>query len=172
MTSADWGVETEPLHLRGIPDGKFAPTESDDPMEMPAVKAAQQQGFEPAPEAPLWTFLPAVWPYPARAWVPDTRVRHMEVFCTGEPARTVPWSTADYFEIETDANRLLSECGLPLRPPGRVWLFKPPQAITSLDATLSWLVKSAKGAGLDIMANRAFVEQVLSDLEGLFRSGT
>jgi len=168
MTSVDWGVETE--SLPGIADGRYTPADADDPMEMAAVRAALEQGFEPAPEAPLWTFLPAVWPHASRAWVPDTRVRHMQILCTGKPARTVPWSTADYFEMETDANRLLSECGLPSRPPGRLWLLKPPPEVPSLDAALSRLVTSAKNAGLDIMANRAFVQQVLSDLKGLFRS--
>jgi hypothetical protein len=78
---------------------------------------------------------------------------------------------ADYFEMETDANRLLAECGLPVRPPGRLWLLRSPEGMASLDATLSCLVTSAKGAGLDVMANTAFVQQVLRDLNGLFASG-
>jgi hypothetical protein len=172
MESADWGVETEPLHFRGIPDGRFSPTDSDDPMEMPAVKAARQQGFEPAPEAPLWTFLPAVWPEAARSWTPDTRVRHMQVACEGGPIQRLPWSSAGYFEMEADANWLLAECGLPPRPPGRLWLLKPPQKFDSLDATLRWLTVSAKDAGLDIMANRPFVLNVQRDLEALFATGT
>ena len=139
-------------------------------MEMPAVRAARNRGLEPAPEAPLWTFLPAVWPQASRAWVPDTRVRHMEVVCNGEPARTVPWSTVDYFEMETDANWSLAECGLPARPAGRLWLLKPPPQIASLDDTLGRLIVSAKEAGLDIMATRAFVQQVHRDLDGLFTS--
>ncbi|WP_370865769.1 DUF5956 family protein [Nocardioides agariphilus] len=172
MESADWGGDTEPLHLGGIPDGRFSPTDSDDPLEVPAVRAAREQGFEPAPEAPLWTFLPAVWPVVARAWIPDTRIRHMEVACDGEPLRTLPWSSADYFELEADANRLLAECGLTSRPPGRLWLLKPPQEFVSLDATLSWLVRSAKEAGLDIVANQPFVLRVQRDLDVLFASGT
>lgn len=172
MESADWGVETEPLHLRGIPDGRFSPPDSDDPWEMPAVRAAREQGFEPAPEAPLWTFLPAVWPGVARAWIPDTRIRHKQVACDGEPLRTLPWSTADYFEMEADANGLLVQWGVPPRPPGRLWLLKSPERFASLEATFGWLSTSAKDAGLDIMANRAFVQQVVRDLRTLFTPRT
>ena len=171
MESADWGLETESLQLRGRVDRRYPPTESDDPLEVPAVRAARERGFEPAPEAPLWTFLPAVWPREARAWVPDTRVRHLQVACNGEPSRTLLWSTADYFEIESDANWLLAECGLPARPPGRLWLLMPPPGFASLEATLSSLLKTAKDAGLDVIADRAFVQQVVRDLEFLFRPG-
>ena len=96
----------------------------------------------------------------------------MQVACHGEPARTLPWSTADYFEMESDANWLLAECGLPARPPGRLWLLKPPPGFSSLDATLSCLVESAKETGLDIMANRPLVLQVHRDLDVQFASGT
>jgi hypothetical protein len=96
----------------------------------------------------------------------------MQVSCNGEPARTLPWSTADYFEMESDANWLLAECGVAARPPGRLWLLRPPHGFSSLDATLSWLSASAKEAGLVIMANRPFVLQVEGDLGVLFTSGT
>jgi hypothetical protein len=79
--------------------------------------------------------------------------------CNGEPTRTLPWSTADYVEMESDANWFIAECGLPPRPPGRLWLLRPPRGFISLDSTLTWLVESAKEAGLDIMANRPFALQ-------------
>jgi hypothetical protein len=53
-----------------------------------------------------------------------------------------------------------------------LWLLKSPQGLGCLDATLSRLVKSAKSAGLDIVADRAFVHQVRGDLDGLFGSGS
>ena len=74
--------------------------------------------------------------------------------------------------MESDANGLLAECGLPARPAGRLWLLQPPQGFVSLDATLSRLVKSAKDAGLDILANPALVQHVQRDLDGLFPSGS
>jgi len=168
MATVDWGVETDPFHFRGVLDDRFAPTEADDPLELPAVRAARGHGFEPAPEAPLWTFLPAVWPQAARGWTPDTRVRQMMVFCNAEPARAVRWSAADYFEMEADANAFLAECGLPPRPAGRVWLLKPPPGFASVDDALRRLQRSAKEAGLHVMADRAFVRQVSRDLDGLF----
>ena len=100
----------------------------------------------------MWTFLPAVWPASARAWILDTRIRHARISCDGKPAQVVPWCTADYFQVEADANELLVECGLPPRPAGRLWLLKSPPDQRSLHGTLELLVKSATAAGLDPMS--------------------
>jgi hypothetical protein len=125
-------------------------------------------GYEPAPEAPLWCFLPAIWPDDARAWVRDIRIRHQTVSCDGEPARRFPWSAADHAEVETDINDLLGECGLPPRPAGRVWLLRPPGDLT-LDDVLGRLLTAAQAAGDDVMASPAFVEHVDAELTRLFR---
>ena len=171
MESADWDVEGDPAHFPRSGDGRSAPTESDDPLDLPAVRAASDHGYETAPEAPMWTFLPAVWPKAARAWIPDTRVRHMRVSCNGEPTRVVPWSTADYFEIESDANGILAECGLPSRPGGRLWLLKPPPGQPSLQHTLKALLASAKRTGLQVRATSELVEHVQRELSAVFADG-
>jgi Family of unknown function (DUF5956) len=167
MDSVDWGVDTDPARFPGTGQG-LAPTDSDDPHGMPAVRAAGEQGYEPAPEAPMWIFLPAVWPMDARTWLPDTRVRHKKLVCHGEPTRVVPWSTADYFEMEADANSMLAACGLPSRPPGRFWLLKPPSAQPSLELVLDHLLISAERTGLQMLATGQFVEHVRKDLGVLF----
>lgn len=169
MEPVDWGIDSSPARFPGVSGDGFAPVESDDPGDMPVVLAASRQGYEPAPEAPMWTFLPAVWPASARAWILDTRIRHARISCDGKPAQVVPWCTADYFEVEADANELLVECGLPPRPAGRLWLLKSPPDQRSLHGTLELLVKSATGAGLDPMASLAFVEHVRLTLPELFR---
>jgi hypothetical protein len=169
MEPVDWGIDSSPARFPGVSGDGFAPVDSDDPWDMPVVLAASRQGYEPAPEAPMWTFLPAVWPASARAWILDTRIRHARISCDGKPAQVVPWCTADYFEVEADANELLAECGLPPRPAGRLWLLKSPPDQRSLHGTLELLVKSATGAGLDPMASLAFVEHVRLTLPELFR---
>ena len=171
MKAVDWGVDIHPARFPGAGDGRFAPTDSDDPVDMPAVRVAREHGYEPAPEAPLWTFLPAVWPEAARAWIPDDRVRHARVACIGEPERVVPWSTADYFEMEAEANWMLAECGLPARPPGRLWLLKPPPGQESLERFVGLLLASSKRAGLPVMATAQFVEHIRQDLSAWFDSG-
>lgn len=172
MEPVDWGIDIAPGHFPGVPDQRSTPTDSDDPFTLPAVRAAHGEGYEPAPEAPMWTFLPAVWPTSARMWIPDTRVRHMRVSCNGEPPRVVPWSTADYFEVEADANELLAQCGLPPRPGGRLWLLKSPSDASSLENLLSLLVQSANEIGLDTLASAPFVEHVQWVLPKLFEAAT
>jgi hypothetical protein len=168
MELADWGVDSDPAHFPRSGDGRFAPTESDDPVDLPLFRAAGDCGYEAAPEAPMWTFLPAVWPETARTWTPDTRVRQMRVSCNGEPLRVVPWSTVDYFEMESDANGTLAECGLPSRPPGRLWLLKPPPGQPSLEHTLGTLLASAEGAGVQVRSTREFVELAQRELSAMF----
>ena len=106
MEPVDWGIGSSPARFPGVSGDCSAPVDSDDPWVMPVVRAASRQGYEPAPEAPRWTFLPAVWPTSARAWILDTRIRHARISCDGQPAQVVPWCTADYFEVEADANEL------------------------------------------------------------------
>ncbi|HVQ17662.1 MAG TPA: DUF5956 family protein, partial [Actinomycetes bacterium] len=168
MEPVDWGADTAPANFPGSDVGRFAPTESDDPWELPAVRVAREHGYEVAPEAPMWTFLPAVWPKDARTWIPDTRVRYMRVSCNGEPTRVLPWSTADYFEIEAEANGTLADCGIPTRPAGRLWLLRPPPGQPSVEHVLSLLVASAEGRGLQVLATREFVEHVRQELSVMF----
>jgi hypothetical protein len=172
MDSPDWGVDSDQANFPGSGDGRYvAPTESDDPWELPAVRAASEHGYEVAPEAPMWAFLPAVWPRFARTWIPDTRVRYLRVSCDGEPTRVVPWSTADYFEIEADANGILAECGLPSRPAGRLWLLQPPPGQPSVEHTLNVLLASAERAGLPVLATKALVEHVRREVNDMFEHG-
>jgi hypothetical protein len=168
MVRADWGVDTEPFRVRGSADAAFAAVDADDPWEVPAVRAAAEQGFEPAPEAPIWSFLPAIWPPEERAWVPDTRVRHWQGSCQGEPLRRVPWPTVTYFEMEEEANGLLAQCGVPARPAGRLWLLKPPPTFSSLGVALASFSRSADDAGIAVMASREFVARVRREVGARF----
>jgi hypothetical protein len=144
------------------------PVDSDDLTALPLVQAARAMGYEPAPEAPLWCFLPAIWRNDARAWVRDTRIRHQTVSCGGKPASRVPWSTADYAEVEADTNDLLGECGLPPRPAGRVWLLRLPPGYFTLDDVMTRLMVAAEAAGADVMASARFVVHVDAELRRLF----
>jgi len=171
MVAADWGLDTEETSFAHVPHDRCEPIDSDDPAMLPQAQAARAQGYEPAHEAPMWCFLPAIWPESARAWVRDTRVRHASGSCDGRAWRA-PWSAADHAEIEVDTNEMLRRCGLPPRPAGRVWLLKPPPGFTNLQETLGHLGRTAELAGLDAMASRSFVEHVERELDTLFRPTT
>lgn len=148
MTGYDWGVESAEAYF-GLARS-FKGIDSDDPRDLPAVAEAITLGYEPATEAPMYCYLPAIWPVHARAWVRDNRVRHAtSMNPDGTPFR-LPWSTADYFEIEADYNGFLATCGVPPRPAGRVWLLKPPPGFADLDSALLHLGAAATAAGLEL----------------------
>lgn len=126
MVEADWGVDDEwsSFDPRG-PEWEWV--HSDSPEDVREVQAARARGYLPADEAPMWCFLPAIWPSGARAWVRDTRVRHLTRQRTGESPERLPWNTADYADIERETNAFLTELGLPPRPAGRIWLLRAPE---------------------------------------------
>lgn len=168
VAAGDWGLALEEAHFPETRGVGASALDSDDPATLPAVQAAKLLGFEPAPEAPLYCYLPAVWPNHSRAWIRDIRVRHALVSCNGEPSKREPWSTWDYFEVESDVNSSLTHCGFPPRPPGRLWLLKSPPHFASLDATLRHLYTAAESAGLRMDVPADFAAHVAREVELLF----
>ena len=167
MTAADWGLDLLDLVVPGA-HLQDDPVDSDDPADLPVVAAARSLGWEPAHEAPLWCFLPAVWDHGARAWVHDLRVRHEVGGILGQELRRRPWSTWVYADIEADTNALLRECGLPPRPFGRVWLLRPPPGFASLAEVLDHLSDHAVASGQEITVTPGFVRVVADEVRRLF----
>ena len=124
--------------------------------ELPEVVAAGRRGFAPAPEAPMWCFLPVVWPDDHRAWVRDRRARTSVVGWDDGRTQRDHWSATTYAEIEGDINSMLADLGLPPRPPGRIWLLRPPPGC-SLDEFLRHVWSSWTSAGNPAMATRELV---------------
>ena len=165
--AGDWAVGEDEARFTREQD-RLIGVDTDDPADLPGSRAAAALGFEPAPEAPLFCFLPALWPAGARAWIRDVRIRHGQVSSGEGSSDRVPWSTWDYVELEAETNRLLVTCGFDPRPPGRLWLLKPPPAFDSLDAALTHLSASASAAGLPILADRTFAEHVGREVARIF----
>ncbi|WP_423804960.1 DUF5956 family protein [Nocardioides salarius] len=115
MVEWEWGEDEQPSSF-GLSSSCGEPVYSDQPDDVPEVRAARARNYFPAHEAPLWCFIPAIWPSEARAWVHDRRVRHSTRLCDGGPLERLPWTAADYADIENDTNALLAELGLPPRP--------------------------------------------------------
>ena len=163
----DWGLTTPELRVPGVRHS-WDSVDSNDPAAVPAAAGARALGFEPAPEAPVWCFLPWLWPDDARAWVRDARARHSTIVCDGQPPRRVASSAWDYAAGEADVNRLLAECGLPPRPFGRLWLLRPPPGFATLDDALHHLTVRALADGEDLMASAGFVRAVGREVARLF----
>jgi hypothetical protein len=168
MVFADWGLESDEAVFPDAMDRRWESVDSDDPAMVAAAKAARKHGYEPAHEAPLWCFVPAMWPAPARCWVRDTRVRHSTVSGERGPSGRVPWCTALYAEIESDINRLLAECGIPPRPAGRLWLLRPPPGFDSVGMALDQISAAAEVNGEDIMVSARFAAHAKREIRRLF----
>ncbi|MGZ4453492.1 MAG: DUF5956 family protein [Nocardioides sp.] len=167
MARGDWAVDSDETRFTPEQDSLVG-VATDDPAELPGVRAAAALGYEPVPEAPLFCFLPAIWPAGARAWIRDVRIRHGNVSWGEGPSERVPWSAWDYVELEAETNRLLVTCGFDPRPAGRLWLLQPPPGFDSLDAALTHLSASATAAGLPILADRTFAEHVGREVARIF----
>lgn len=115
---SDW-TNDPPSSL--APDGS-RPTNSI-VLELPEVQALIAQGWRLAPEAPVWSFLPAVWPKEHRTWVPD-RALHLCVVVEGSVARTEQLTRAELDELDADAAQLCARAGIASRPPRRIWLLR------------------------------------------------
>lgn len=97
--------------------------------ELPEVQALAGDGWRPLHDAPLYSLLPAAWPFAHRRWVPDRLPR---VSCGGSTATyygsVVPLPAEgdeDYWEDDTAAEEA-REAGLPPPPSGRIWLVRSP----------------------------------------------
>lgn len=139
-----WGVDH--AYVRDVWPSEPLPAE-----HLPAVVAARRDGWHLAPAAPVWSFLPAVWPPPARAWVPDRSVPVTRLHGNGEVDALVPWSAWDHAEMERDTNDMLVEAGVPARPFGRLWLLRPPPAYEELDRAVEALAAQAEADGIPLM---------------------
>lgn len=119
------------------------------PAELPEVRALLDAGWQLAPDAPVWAFLPAVWPPEHRTWVFDRSTRTcIETIETasGRTSRVVPWTKADYAEVDTDLGALCTDAGVPARPRGRLWLLRT-HAGTSLSDVLERAIREVQASG-------------------------
>ncbi|GAA2734273.1 hypothetical protein GCM10009867_14020 [Pedococcus aerophilus] len=148
-------------------DAGNEPVAADDARDLPHAMAARENGFEVAPDAPLWLFLPAVWPAAHRTWIRDNRVRSQRAAVDGDVV-DLPWSTADYLDMEAHELSVLRALGLPPRPAGRVWLLRPPPGCRDLDDTLRRVTDAAHAAGVPTELTREFVDHVVVTLRTLF----
>jgi hypothetical protein len=165
MGQPDWGVD-EAARSFGSASSSWDPVYSDQPEDVPEVAAARAARFFPADEAPLWCFIPAIWPVSERAWVRDCRVRHLNRSYADGRSERLPWTAAEYAEIEVDTNRSLADLGLPPRPAGRIWLLRPPPRHRSAQAVLDD-VWAGWVDGPDTTTPR-FVAYIESRLRGIF----
>ena len=149
----DWGLDSEPMRSGWPSKAMLA-------HELPEVLEARDEGWFLTSDAPMWAFLPAVWPAAHRRWIPDRSIRWARMSCAGGPTTDMPWSAWDYVEHERDINDLLTASSVPPRPAGRLWLLRTPRAFRDLDSTIDSLAKSALRAEIALCCSQELVEFV------------
>ena len=98
------------------------------PDRLPEVAELVAEGWVLAPDAPVWAFLPAIWPPKRRTWVVDRSTRYADSYeiSTGGVVRAehAAMSVDDVAEIERDRDDLAAAAGCPGRPHDRLWLLR------------------------------------------------
>ncbi|MFI7075350.1 DUF5956 family protein [Micromonospora sediminicola] len=144
----DWGLD-QPAH----PAAARAAHEDVDgspPEQLPEVRELTGQGWQLAPDAPGYVFLPAVWPSELRTWVPDRATRYEQWYeqdpkthrVIGE--QTVRCSGESRNETDNDHDWSLERVGITGRPRRRLWLLKPPPGYASVDEVLNEVWRRAQ----------------------------
>lgn len=165
MPSADWGLD-QPPHEMAPSDGRQSPAIAED---LPEVRQLLGQGWHLLPEAPMWVFLPAVWPMHSRAWVPDRSTRYFEEWVNGRSTGRRPWTEEIRDAVERDLNEGLRRAGLPPRPANRLWLVRLPDGFTTLEELLHELIFAAEQRGVDTTLTPEFSSAVQDHLRQLFK---
>ncbi|MQA09892.1 MAG: hypothetical protein GEU98_15335 [Pseudonocardiaceae bacterium] len=172
MPDYDWGLD-EPAH----PSAQHMHGEQrrpERPAELPEVVRLTEGGWFLAPEAPLWAFLPAVWPRHGRTWFPDVATRYLveswsSPNSSSHTSRTRPWPDEVYAEVEADSNTLMAEAGIAPRPRGRLWLLHPPAGRRTLDAVLEAITERAYRQNIAPSGgDPVFIEFVATELRTMF----
>lgn len=164
MVEVNWAVDDPPHPVSRRHEGRSDVQQA----ELPEVLALAEEGWCLAPDAPMWVFLPAVWPVSERTWVPDRSTNYVTRWSDSGYSDRVPWSDHDYTEVEADMNMLLGQAGVPGRPAGRLWLLRVPAQFKDLDDVLDDLVSSADAQSVVPNCNRDFVVHVAHRLQPLF----
>ncbi|GIJ29116.1 hypothetical protein Vqi01_42780 [Micromonospora qiuiae] len=167
-TAYDWGLDQPPdpaAEHAGEADGLT-------PEQLPEVRKLTAQGWQLAPDAPLYAFLPAVWPRESRTWVPDRATRYETWYEQDPKTRTVlraetrQVGPAMMTEIDDDHDWTLARVGITGRPRGRLWLLKPPRGHGSIDAVLDHVWQHAQQQGIDVTMSEPFVELTVRIVRG------
>lgn len=165
MVIHDWGQDQPPAPIASVNAAPLdAPAE-----DLPEIQALAAEGWHLLPhDAPMWQFLPAVWPRAHRTWVPDRSTRYYSDYVDGHFVAHAPWTPAMLESVESDINTRLIAAGLSPRPPRRLWLARLPEGFRSLDDLLQNLAETAERRGVEPFAQQAFIRVVGEHLAALF----
>jgi hypothetical protein len=115
--------------------------------ELPEVRVLMAQGWYPLDGSPLHGLLPTAWPAEHRCWLPDRlpKVSHRYdgVLSYLVPAEAGRRTRASNELVEEEA----VEAGLPLPPPGRIWLLRSPFRCVAMPVLLRLIWQRSEQVG-------------------------
>jgi hypothetical protein len=127
--------------------------------ELPEVRQLSVDGWDLAPDAPVWAFLPSVWPVQDRTWINDRATRWYTELNDGIEKRTAAWDPQEYLVVDRDFNELCLRAGVGPRPKGRIWLLRvPSSAGASVDGVLDQIISGAESKGVRFQSSSALTE--------------
>ncbi|MFD3872805.1 DUF5956 family protein [Streptomyces sp. NPDC058623] len=146
-------------------------TESE-PDRLPEVRELGEWGWSLAPDAPMWVFLPYVWPPRARTWVPDRSTRWQIETVLDSANRVIdivchPVPESERETQERDATADLARVGIPPRPAGRLWLLRPVGGFEGVEDVLDHLCSGAETRGVAVALSEEFAQLCADELESL-----
>ena len=169
MSSHTWeGTSSEARFFAKVSEQSAGevPVMTDDAGTLSLAVAARVDGFEVAPDAPLWLFLPAVWPVESRAWIRDNRVRQLRTMTKGR-WDDLPWSAADYFEVEASEQEVIRSTAV--ASPSRTGVVvAPTDGSQRLGADPPTAERGAESAGVAADVTPQFLDQTVRTLRALF----
>lgn len=136
--------------------------------QLPEVKALQDEGWWLAPEAPIFTFLPAVWPRTMRTWVHDRSTHYVREWINYVERPLQPFTEDDWFTVDNIADHSCQMAGFPGSPRRRIWLLQLPPGHCTLKHWTSALLRAAHSAGQPVMASPEFTEFTASFVDQSF----
>ncbi|GAB3199283.1 hypothetical protein GCM10027062_15430 [Nocardioides hungaricus] len=149
------------------PSSSREPTSQSAP-DLPEVRALLADGWQLAPEAPLFAFLPAVWPREHRIWVHDRSTHYSEEFVDGGPGRLVVADRESVEMFDNDMAALCESAGVPSRPADRVWLLRvPAESRWTVEDVLGEIRRRARAAGVPVRTSRQFTDVAVRTVQDM-----
>jgi hypothetical protein len=127
------------------------------PEDLPEVAELVRAGWRVADQAPMWSFLPAVWPESLRCWVRDRLPRLSRSHSENESVVITPWTPEVGADISHHNADLLARVGFPPPPPGRIWLLRSPWSSIGVERVRSLIALRAHELGHGSMLDPVLV---------------
>jgi hypothetical protein len=118
--------------------------------ELPEVLELVSQGWVLAHEAPVWAFLPAVFPRTHRTWLHDRSTWYFEEWVDGVPQPPRPLPSDDVADVQRVYADHAARCGFVDWDASRIWMLRGGNGLT-VDQIIERIVRATRqdGAGLE-----------------------